>query len=465
MRGRTRRRTLLAAGVIAVLVLGANLAVYGRTAEIDLSANRRFSLSPESRDLAGAVRSHMEITAFLSGVSSQARDARFLLARYHEVNRHITYRVVDPDADPAEARRFGITAYSTVVLTYQGRRLDAPDAEELELSTAMLQLLRGGTKTVCVVTGHGEPDLADTSPTGLSAFAKLLQDNAYIARPLNLTTGNGQVPPDCAAVFVIGPVDPLGTTEVSALVAWTKGAGRLMVLASPLTRSDVNPLLAPWGVHFAGGLVLDPARSQGLDYSNVIVQSFPSASPVVRAVTEVQYPAGGGLVVDAGTRGGLTVERLAATSSKSWIETNPDVETQLDARDIPGPVTVAAAADDSRVEQGPVGGRIVRTRVFATGGAGWAANAFLNNLSNRRLMTNALSWLTQQEALVAATSRPNSVRPLPLTAERRTRILVTTVGVVPGAIIGVGLTAGYVRRRTRRRRGAAARARRRSARP
>src|SRR5207244_5976533 len=103
------------------------------------------------------VKSPLKVTAFLNKAGAGARDARFLLARYHELNRHMSFSVIDPDADPAAARRFGISQYSTVILTYKDRRVEAPAVNELDVSTAMLRLIRRGTKPVCVLTGHGEP--------------------------------------------------------------------------------------------------------------------------------------------------------------------------------------------------------------------------------------------------------------------------------------------------------------------
>jgi hypothetical protein len=121
-------------------------------------------------------------------------------------------------------------------------------------------------------------------------------------------------------------------------------------------------------------------------------------------------------------------------------------------------VVVATASDDSHVEasgeqrvQGG-GARIVRTRVVVTASDTWLTNDFLDRLSNRRFFVNTLGWITQEEQLLATTGQLNTDRSLPLTSERQARILVITVGLVPGAIIGAGLLAHFGLRRRRRRR-------------
>src|SRR5207248_8174234 len=126
-----RRRRALVFGVIVVFaIVAGNLLAYAHNAQADLSATHRFSLAPETRGVLDQVKAPLEVTAFLNSTGGAARDARFLLARYHELNRHISFSVVDPDADPTAARRFGISQYSTVVLTYRGRRVEAPRSEE-----------------------------------------------------------------------------------------------------------------------------------------------------------------------------------------------------------------------------------------------------------------------------------------------------------------------------------------------
>jgi hypothetical protein len=450
------RRALVIVIVLLVVVVGANVLAYGHNAQADLSAAHRFSLAPQTKGVLDQVKSPLEVKAFLNNAGAQARDARFLLARYHELNGHISFSVVDPDADPTAARRFGISKYSTVVLTYKGRRVEAASVNELDISTAILRLVRGGTKTVCVLTGHGEPALDDESGQGLSKVADVFRHNAYDIKTLDLAVGQASIPPECVAVFDFAPRDPLGPQEVQAVNAYAKAAGRVMIVTSSLTNANPNVLTEPWGVHFLGGLVADPKRSEGGDPTNIVIENLPSASPVDDGVTRLQFPASAGLAPSNNQREGLTVERLAVSSDASWLESNPDQELQFDSGDLPGPVVVATASDDSRVETSgeqrvPGGGaRVVRSRVLITASDTWLTNDFLDRLSNRRFFVNGLAWLTQDEQLIATTAQVSTDRSLPLTTERQARILVLTVGLVPGLIIGAGLLAHFAWRRRRR---------------
>lgn len=451
--GRARRRLALGASVVLVVVL-VNVVASSSRAQVDLSANRRFTLSPETRAVVNAVESRLDITAFLNASGGAARDARFLLSRFRELNRQIEYEIVDPDERPSEARRFGITAYATVVLEYGGRRADAPQVTEPDLATAILRLLRRRTPTVCITTGHGEAALDDEGPAGLSKVATLLEQNAYRARVLDLVR-EGDVPDECEVVWLAGPRVALTPRETDALRRYQREAGKLLVLASPLSEANVNPLLEPYGVAFLGGVVADPDRSASVDPTDVVAEEFPTANPVMDGIPRLQLPVTGGLLVapEAELDAGLTVSTLAVSSGAAWVESTPDAGFAPGPGDLPGPVVLAAAADDSRIEAGAeeriAGERpgIVRTRLVVTGSAEWPTNLLLDRLGNRRLLVGALGWLTQEEELLTVATRLPGPRPLPWTAERQRQTLFVTVGLVPGLVVLAGLVSWRWRER------------------
>lgn len=447
---RSRRRLFLAAALAGTVLIIGNVAAYAHNPQLDLSAESSFSLSAQTTTLLTRVDHPLAIIAFLTAGGPEAADASYLLARYQELNHYIHWSVVDPDANPGEARRYGISAYSTVVLSYQGRRVTSPDVQEGDISTAILRLLRGRTETVCVLTGNGEPSLSDSGPNGLSDLSVLLSQNAFAPRTIDLTLGVAAVPPACAAVLELGPQQSLPATEVAALESYLRGGGRLMVLTSSLSGTDPNPLLSPWGIGFVGGLVLDPARSEGVDWSDVVVQDLPSLNPVDQGVSSLQFPAPSGLLVNT-AQGSVSV--LASTSPQSYIDPNPQSgSVAFGPGDVPGPVVVAAAADVSRVVTSTAGPGITsthveRTRLVVVGCDTWMTNGFLDNLGNRRFFANAVAWLTDQDSLVVATSQPPGNRPLPLTPALQFELLGITVFAVPGALISLALLRAAVVRR------------------
>lgn len=448
-------RWLLAVGALAAIA-AVNFAAARSTAQVDLSANRRFSLSAETRQVVREVRAPLQIRAFVYSRGGVARDVAFLLERYRELNSEIAYEIVDPDERPAEAQRYRISGYSTVVVEYAGRRADAPEVSEIQVSSAILRVLRGGTKTVCLLQGHGEPALEDTTSKGLSDLRDLLVNNGYAPRPVDLTAG-APVPQDCAALLVIGPTVPLKPSEITAINDYGNRQGRLLVLGDSALDSDadLNPILEPWGISISQAITLDPQRSVEQDPLGVVVQSFPSANPIVRSVPSLELLLPSGLLTRSDAANGLTVSKLAATSNAGYLDA--DANFKRSPADIAGPIVLAAAADRSRV----AGATIERTRVVAVANSHFISNAFLDRLGNKRLIVNSMLWLSEAEQLLtvgAATPRP---RDLPWTSERQQVVVAVTVVMVPGALLGLGVLQWWLGRRLRPAASRAKRARRR----
>ncbi|MEY2571698.1 MAG: gliding motility-associatede transport system auxiliary component [Acidimicrobiaceae bacterium] len=444
---RRRWQPLTALGLVVLVVVGVNVAAARSSTQADLSADSRFTLSAETRQVVASVHTPLRISAFVFEQGGVSRDAQFLLDRYHELNDDITYRIVDPDEKPAEAKRYNISGYSTVVVEYEGRRADAPEVSEIQVSSAILRVLRGDTKPVCFVSGHGEPSLDDESQKGLTKVRDLLTTNGYAPRAIDLTTGGGSVPQDCVVVLEVGPTVALTPTEQQALVDYGRRQGRLLVLGDSGLDSDadLNPVLEPWGISISNALVLDPARGVQQDPFGIIVQSFPSANPIVRNIPSIELTLATGLLTTSDEGNGLTVSNLAATSSSGYLDADQSISKT--APDIAGPIVVAAAADQSRVAGSTT---IERTRVVAVANSHWLTNEFVDDLGNRRLLVNSMLWLTEAEQLLTVGAAPPQPRALPWTNEREHAVVAVAVVGVPGAVVAVGVLQWMGGRRRRR---------------
>jgi ABC-2 type transport system permease protein len=453
---RGRRGAAMAARIVALIavVVAMNVVVARSSAQVDLSADRRFTLAADTRDVVRSVAAPMKITAFLYERGGDARDARFLLERYHELNDRIDYDVIDPDERPGEARRYGISGYSTVVVEYQGRRVDAPEVSELQLSSAILRAVRGTTRTACALTGHGEQRFDDDGKSGLSSLRDLLTDNGYTIAPVDLT-GGGAVPASCQVVLELGPTVPLRDAEVAAVRTYAANAGRLLVFGDTQLDSDadLNPLVEPWGISISNAVLLDPDRSVQGDPFGIVVQDFPTTNPIVRGVPSIQLTLATGLLGQSDEANGLTVSTLAQTSKAGFLDADGNFSPS--SPDIGGPIPVAVAADASKVESsgetrvGGDGARIVRTRVVAVGNSHFVENEFLGSLGNRRFVVNAMGWLAEDEQLLTVSTAPPQPRELPWTAERQRTVVAVAVIGVPSAVVALGVVVLVVGRRVR----------------
>lgn len=441
---RRRLRGALGAGAVSALfvavVVAANVLAYRGGGTVDLTDNHRLTLSAETKRVVHAVRATMTIEAFLRPGTGQGADVQALLDRYHDANRRLRVKVTDPDADPGRAQRLGITHYGTAVLRYHDRRVDLTTISEPEITSAVLRLVRGRTPVVCFVSGHGEGSLTDESASGLSEVAALTRRNGFA--PKTITLVSGTVDRSCDVVVIAGPREPFAPAEDAAIQTYLRHDGKVMLLADGLTRADPNTITRPWGIDFLGGVALDRRSNFDNDPSTPVVVDFPTTHQTVDGVPSLLLPAPAGVSVpDADPRDGLHVTTLARTSGTSFLTDDPDAPNP--AASLPGPVVVAAAADDSHVATGAVH----RTRLLVIADTVFTNNQLLLTLGNGRLFANGLSWLAQEEVLLTVGTKAPGSHPLTMTPAHRDVAFATTAVTMPLAAALTGAIVFVVRRR------------------
>jgi ABC-type uncharacterized transport system involved in gliding motility auxiliary subunit len=84
--------------------------------------------------------------------------------------------------------------------------------------------------------------------------------------------------------------------------------------------------------------------------------------------------------------------------------------------------------------------------VAAIGDSDFIANAYLGVEGNRDLFMNTVNWLAQQENLIAIRPREPSDRRMTLTENKTMAILLLSIFVIPGAVLGAGVYSWWRRR-------------------
>jgi gliding motility-associatede transport system auxiliary component len=456
MRGPGSRRFLAGANllvytaVVVAIIVVANVAI-NRYADHrwDLTANKQFSLSPQSRKILKELKKPVTIYSFNRQAGAQSQ--RDLLELYSDASPRVEVRYVDPDRDPALARQYDVHTYGTIVVVSGSRHYQTPSADEEGVTNALIRLLTG-QKAVYFMQGHGERDLEGTDREGYSDLKKQFDDENYDVKTLTLLQTQ-KIPSDCTLLVIAGPRTDYLPAETDALGKYVEGGGRLLVMLDAATDlPNLFKLLAGWNVTVKDDLVIDTnlmAQLAGAQPTMPLIYRYgssPITAPLQRTAT--LFPFTRSFVVGTGG-GGVVTDALCETTDQSYgvADFNPSMhEVRFrPGKDYKGPLTVAVSASISPAA-GDSGAKKPQGRVVATGTSLLAANVYLGEVGNRDLVMNMVNWLTSEENLISIRPKAHESQHLEMNAQQMRRVLFLGVLGLPLVIILLGVGVWWGRR-------------------
>ena len=442
LRGGRLRAAAVPAMVLAAIV-ALNLVPIPATARVDLTASGRFTLSKASKEVLRNVKQKAVVTAFAPEGTAQARDAAVLLAQFRRANHNIHTRVLDFAKAQGEALRLDAQDDGEVAVELGDRKeVVAPLIEQL-VTSALQRLSRPKPQRLCALAGNGERELDSQLPQGFERARETVERNGIDTRRLDLTVATA-IPAECTILALLAPTAALLPNEIQLINDYMANNGRMLVLSEP-GGPNLDAIITRWGLRLLPGIVFDPERALAGDPTSVLVNDFPTESPVSKGVDGAALVTAGGITTAASEDTGLTVSRVMESSPHSWLELNPAATPatyEPDKGDRGGPVVLAGAADRSEVKANgetrlPSGGpSIARTRLLAFTDADWASNAVIDRLANARLLANGLNWLAGEEDLVAVGGVDPDLRRLDLTPSQRRLMGIGSIGATGAVLSG-----------------------------
>jgi ABC-type uncharacterized transport system involved in gliding motility auxiliary subunit len=454
LRGRTARyglntavMILLLVGIVAIV----EAVSYRHNARLDLTENRRNSLSPQTIQLLRDLKVDVNAVAFFRGDQPGKRVAEDLFKQYARyAGARFSWKVVDPDREPGLARRYNVEAYGTVVLETKDKSEKVSDAEEERLTNALVRLTRAGKRAVYVTQGHGERELGSTEQTGFSVAKSALEAANYEVKPLVLTR-EAKVPDDATVVVVPGPRNEFFGPELDALDAYVGRGGKLLaMLDTPMIQrvqeDGITGRLARYGFDIGANVVIEISpigQLFGIQEPLVPVVIDYEPSPITRDMRGLAtvWPLTRSVGPAASLPPGLTVQSLVKTSAQSWAETDREAlrqgRVEADAKDVKGPVSIAAMATKDKA------------RLVVYGTSSMSANQFINLQSNRDFFLNTVSWLAEQEDQISIRPKETKSAPVFLTAQQGWLVFLLPVVVLPAIVLAGGVVAAARRRSAR----------------
>ena len=319
--------------VILAVIVVANFLANRYNKSFDATANKRYSLSDQTKKVVGDLKQDVTIRYFDRSTGMQG--AKDLLDRYAILSPKLHIEYVDLLKNPTVARAASVTREGEAIVDVGARHEDAKTFDEEGVTGALIRALKGTEREVCVVTGNGEHSVDDTSQgEGFSGFKTVVERNNYKVQGVNLLQMKmPEVPTDCTVLVVAGPTGDYIQPEVDAIKRYVEGGGRALFLLDPplkLGRRQVGDnqpltdLLEGWGVTADKDLLLDESAASQLlgggPEAPVIMQY--DSHPIVNDLTNISTAFPLSRSLETKNTDKTTISKLFSTSSDSFSTNN-----------------------------------------------------------------------------------------------------------------------------------------------
>jgi ABC-type uncharacterized transport system involved in gliding motility auxiliary subunit len=436
--------------ILAVLVL-ANFFSNRYNKSFDATANKRFTLSDQTKKVVGDLKQDVTISYFDRANGMQG--AKDLLDRFQNLSPKVHIQYVDLLKNPTLARAENVTREGEAVISVGSRREDAKTFDEEGVTGALIRALKGGERQVCVVAGHGEHRLDDSSQgEGFSGFQSVVEKDNYKVQSVNLQE-KAEVPASCTMLVVAGPTGDYIQPEVDAIKKYVEGGGRVLAMLDPplklghkqISDNDaLASLLESWGVTPDKDLLLDESAASQLlgggPEAPVVLQY--DSHPIVNDLTNISTAFPLSRSLETKNTDKTTVTKLFSTSADSFA-TNDLASSQIridPAKDKHGPFTLAVAGTYTGAKPSDSG------RFVVVGNSGWASNQALGFSGNRNLLLNMVNWLSSDEDLISIRPKAPEDRRITLTIAQFRMVQIFSQFFLPMIVIFGGVMVWLKRR-------------------
>ncbi len=501
----TRGSALVGVAAAVALFVFANAVAARFWTRWDLTGSGLYTLSDQTSKIVGELSRDVRITSFLMEGPMASPDVlqqvRTLLDGYRELNpARVTVEAIDPARDPSRARallkEFDLDplrdSIDVVVVQSGNRRMQVRLADMVEfdfaagmegpppvkslrvegaITGAILGVTRDRKPVARFATGHGERETGTQGENGLSRLAAALQAQDVDTLEWD-ALGATEVPAGTDLLVIAGPRTPWLPNERDALARYLEAGGRALLLLDPLfargseqpVESGLEPVLARWGLAAGRDVVIDPSRAVPFFGPETLYAGTLGLHPVTQSLggQPLLLILAQSIAPQHPLPAGVEVHALSETSPEAWGETRPGAAAGVaqDDADRRGPLALFAAVqpaapkpDEPAPAAAPAtapaatAGTPRGTRLVVGGDSDFAANVAVDQLMNRSLALNAVSWLLEEERALAIAPKERALAKLFLTDRQSSVLFALLVLVFPAVAIAAGVGVALRRRR------------------
>lgn len=404
-----------------------------------------------------------DVTIYLVAQSgNESETITNLLERYEGLSSHIKVETKDPVLHPnfvsdytdenlsenslivEGEKRSKVIPYSDMYessINYQTYQYETTGFDgEGQITSAISYVTTDNLPVMYTITGHDESTMTDDMKSAIEKENIEMKD-------LNLLTEES-IPEDADCVFLFSPQKDLNEDEADKLISYMEGGGKAVIITSytGTEMPNVQKVLNNYGIGTMDGVVLEgdgqhyvsgnPAYLVPNIGSSEALGSLSSANsfilmPVAQAVDKL-----------ADKRDTVEIESLLTTSDSAYVKTDVNGTMEKEDGDASGTFDVGVAVTES-----VSGGETKLVYLTSEALFNQQIDAMVSG-NNLKLLTNAVSWMCDQEQSVSIPSKSTQISYLTVTAASSRMWGVVTIGLLPVLclILGGGI---WFRRRKR----------------
>lgn len=448
--------------VVAVLVNVIVAQLPSRYTVFDLTSNKLYSLSEETKELVGNLEEDVTIYVLANEEQADSTLAK-TLQNYQGLNTHMKVTYVDPAVNPKFYTQYtdgAVSSHSLIVeSTKRSRVVDYSDLyvyefdyssytqnvtgydAEGQITSAISYVLSDDMPKLYLITGHGE-SAWDTT------FTDVIQKANIETESINLMDCE-EIPEDAAAVVINAPTADFSTDDADKVLSYLKKGGDLL-LNTTYTGYDltnVNRILDYYGVQVSKGLIIET------DHNSYYQDPF-YLLPTVEYDTVTSAISSGNAYVFAPYCQGLTitdkedveVTPLLSSTENSYVRSDVENSTSYDKQedDVDGPfyIGVSCTAQTTQDEDPSKGVIFSCGSLFTTETDSMVAG------TNQKLFSGVLSCFgTQDEETVVIPVKNYQVEYLTISQGWISVLALISTVILPFGFLIMGFVIWFRRRK------------------
>jgi hypothetical protein len=482
----SRREMLLTTvGLIGILVAVAWLTAL-HPLRMDLTANREYSLSPQTVKMMQSIDKPVHITFFHD---RGMRETVELYELFAAQNDKITVEFFDPMINPAQAKLRGVEFAGTALYESEGRKLTINGPTETDIANGILRITQAKQQIACFVDGHGEPDpfsleshdhmegdaghshgletkFVQHERHGMAKARSGLEAMNYVVEKVSLLKIDAELS-RCAVLIVAGPQSPLLDAELRSIDRYLDEGGNAMFMIDPFVKTGLEAVIRKFGIELGQGMVIDEASHFWADPSTPAVTDY-NRHEITSKLPLSFFPGVRPLMPTKEPVPGVQVRQLVNSSAKSFANADKMRIDYKSGKNGYAPQTLMATAriNPKTVESGetllkrlrgeetedakaPAPEKIIarkEARIVVAGDADFATNSFYHVLGNGALFLNAVNFLASRENLIGLEPRTYDLPYISMTNTQMKGTFILSIILIPLLMAAVGVAVWWRRR-------------------